>query len=171
MIVDLTSVGDGTRPFEFTVKPEDLELGTEGIQVAADVMVRGELKKSASQVDVSAHVVAPLAVACTRCLNDVQKELDFNFHAGFVASEFLPTEREVQVSGRDLDTDVLDGNEIDLTDLIREQILLNLPDQVFCREDCLGICAGCGADLNTGRCHCSEGDIDPRWAALKDLRK
>jgi hypothetical protein len=62
------------------------------------------------------------------------------------------------------------GDELDLSQLAREQILLNLPEQVLCREDCKGICPTCGKDLNEGDCKCGEDEIDPRWAALKDLR-
>jgi uncharacterized protein len=46
---------------------------------------------------------------------------------------------------------------------------LNLPEQVFCREDCRGLCAKCGANRNATDCGCEEKEIDPRWAGLKNL--
>jgi uncharacterized protein len=60
--------------------------------------------------------------------------------------------------------------ELDLTELAREQILLNLPSQVFCREDCQGLCQKCGANLNLIDCSCEESEVDPRWAALRNLK-
>ena len=69
-----------------------------------------------------------------------------------------------------MDVSVIEGFEIDLTELVREQILLNLPEQVFCREDCKGLCEKCGANRNLINCNCEEKEIDPRWSALKNLK-
>jgi len=82
----------------------------------------------------------------------------------------FPESKETHLENSDLDTDVIEGNELDLTEIAREQILLNLPEQELCKEDCRGICPTCGKDLNEGECRCGEDDVDPRWAALKDLR-
>jgi uncharacterized protein len=57
-----------------------------------------------------------------------------------------------------------------LTELVREQILLAVPEQVFCREDCKGLCLKCSANRNLIDCNCEEKEIDPRWAALKNLK-
>jgi uncharacterized protein len=68
-----------------------------------------------------------------------------------------------------LDVAVYEGDKIDLGELVREQIILNQPEQVFCREDCKGLCEKCGANRNLIDCKCEEKEIDPRWAALKNL--
>jgi uncharacterized protein len=52
---------------------------------------------------------------------------------------------------------------------VNEQILLAVPARMLCREDCKGICPDCGIDRNTGECNCVTNEIDPRWAALKNL--
>ena len=82
----------------------------------------------------------------------------------------FPDSKETHLESSDLDTDVIDGNELDLAEVAREQIVLNLPEQVLCSEDCKGICPTCGTDLNEGECRCREDDIDPRWQALKELK-
>jgi uncharacterized protein len=64
---------------------------------------------------------------------------------------------------------VFDGEAIDVDEIVKEQILLAVPTRMLCREDCKGICPECGADKNTGECNCVTDEIDPRWAALKDL--
>ena len=74
------------------------------------------------------------------------------------------------MSGEDLSTDVLPDGRIELNDIVREQILLNLPEQVFCTEECKGLCPKCGADRNLINCNCEETEIDPRWSALKNLK-
>jgi uncharacterized protein len=62
------------------------------------------------------------------------------------------------------------SQEIDLADKVREALLLDLPIRLLCREDCRGLCPSCGANLNAGDCGC-DAAADPRWSALRDLKK
>lgn len=55
---------------------------------------------------------------------------------------------------------------VDLTEPLRESVLLHLPQKTVCRDDCLGLCPGCGADRNTTPCDCAAEPTDPRWDAL-----
>ena len=50
-----------------------------------------------------------------------------------------------------------------------EELLMNMPMKILCREDCKGICNRCGANLNEGTCHCEEEPKDPRMAAILDI--
>ena len=59
--------------------------------------------------------------------------------------------------------------EIDPGDAVREELILSVPNYVLCSEDCRGICAGCGTDLNSGSCSC-EPESDHRWAVLESLK-
>ncbi len=96
--------------------------------------------------------------------------LAFGFEAVYVPSEELLSEGEAELEADDLDVDVLDADQMDMREVVREQLLLNLPDQIFCKEDCKGLCQKCGANLNLIDCSCKETEIDPRWAALKNLK-
>ena len=58
---------------------------------------------------------------------------------------------------------------LDLTEALREQILLALPMQPLCRADCQGLCVQCGKNLNEGTCDCVQDTIDPRLVKLKEL--
>jgi uncharacterized protein len=60
---------------------------------------------------------------------------------------------------------------VDVSSWARDAIALALPEKVLCREDCAGICAGCGADLNVEQCRCGPPEPDDRWAKLADLRE
>jgi uncharacterized protein len=62
-----------------------------------------------------------------------------------------------------------DTKEIDITGEIRDTVLLTLPMKVLCSEDCRGLCAGCGANLNSESCRCAAPPADPRWEALRKL--
>lgn len=68
------------------------------------------------------------------------------------------------------DEDTYEGKELDLRPAVREQILLSLPSAPVCSEDCKGLCAKCGKDLNEGECGCDRTVMDPRWAALKGIQ-
>jgi uncharacterized protein len=61
------------------------------------------------------------------------------------------------------------GDQLDLTDVVREVVLLDVPSTPLCRPDCAGLCLTCGANLNDGSCGCVAAPADPRWAALEQL--
>jgi len=170
MIVDLLSLTDEPLPFEFKIASGDIDLETEGVRIIGDIDVVGELSKSAAKTDVKGSINAPVEVDCTRCLTPISRELDIVFDVDFVDKELFPDNKETHLESADLDTDVIEGNELDLSQVVREQILLNIPEQVLCRDDCRGLCPTCGKDLNEGDCNCGEKEIDPRWAALKDFK-
>ena len=75
------------------------------------------------------------------------------------------------LSEEELSVSVFDGESIDVDEIVKEQILLAVPARTLCREDCQGMCPECGVDLNTGQCNCAVDEVDPRWAALKDLKQ
>ncbi len=66
-------------------------------------------------------------------------------------------------------SDILEVEEVDLTEGLREAILLNLPHFPLCDEGCKGLCVHCGKDLNEGPCGCPDGDKSGAWEALDNL--
>ncbi len=100
---------------------------------------------------------APFEAECRRCLNPVRGEVTAEFQ-----ELFEPEPREGE-------SYPLKGERVDLGPLAREALLLELPLAPVCRDDCQGLCARCGADLNQGPCGCPPADRDPRWAALDVL--
>jgi uncharacterized protein len=169
MIVDLLSVGTIPIKFEFSVGPGEVDLESDRARIVGGVRVTGELSRNPARTEVFGSIRAPLEVDCTRCLAAVRCNLDIDFQVDFVGLEMFPESKETQLESGDMTADVLEGNKLDLTAVAREQILLNIPEQGFCRIDCKGICPTCGKDLNQGPCNCGEDEIDPRWAGLKNL--
>ena len=64
-----------------------------------------------------------------------------------------------------------EGDGLELNDVLREFVLLALPMQKLCNENCKGICPVCGQNRNQNECRCQNAADDNRWAALKELRK
>ena len=81
------------------------------------------------------------------------------------------TEEEREVEEDDLETSYYRDDQIDLSELMREQFYLALPMKPLCREDCKGLCPQCGTNLNTGTCDCAPAWDDPRLAPLKQLKR
>ena len=104
-----------------------------------------------------------LLMPCDRCLKDVEVPVDLEFK-----KEFLDEEHR----GSDVDKDeffALEGSDLCVYDLIDQEILMNLPSKVLCRDDCKGICPVCGADRNITDCDCDTFVPDPRMAGIMDI--
>jgi len=170
MIVDLAIIKDTPTLFDFTLEPNQIDLESEAAKITDVVKVAGKLKKGIVQTDVEGDVLTVLEVECTRCLRKFETPLEILFKVGFVSEEHYTKEKEAEVNVEDLEISISENDKINLTEVVREQILLNLPDQIFCQENCRGLYQMCGANRNLVNCNCEKKEIDPRWSALKNLK-
>ena len=102
-----------------------------------------------------------LAGPCFRCLADAELPLSLRLR------EYQATKPE----GDDDRSEYLADDRLDLSAWARDAIALALPDQILCRDDCAGLCPGCGKDLNAEPHEHVDERTDPRWAALESLRE
>ena len=170
MIIDLCALGGRSRSVEFLVSETDLDLGIEHAQLGGPVNFIGEVSGDGFRSKVSGKADANFKIECIRCLEPVSYPLSIDFTAEFVAKEYFGSEGEHEIDPKNLTANALDDDHLDLIEVVREQVLLNLPEQVFCREDCKGLCEVCGFDRNLQDCDCSVSEVDPRWSALKNLK-
>ena len=105
---------------------------------------------------------------CARCLDDFVMDVQRPFHCVLVPHSHVPD--EVELEQDDLDLSFYSGEEVDVSPLVREQLLLGLPTRPLCREDCGGLCPRCGANRNRESCQCPAGFADPRLAVLQGLK-
>ena len=98
---------------------------------------------------------------CVRCLKDAAVDLPIN------AREYQATSPG---EAEELRTQYVQDNRLDLSTWARDAVALALPDQILCKEDCAGLCAACGDDLNENPHEHEEERSDPRWAALESLK-
>ena len=170
MIVDLTAIEGSSMKFDFAVSPADIDVEEGNVRLIGDLNASGEVVKHSAQIDVVGSIKGDAEIDCTRCLKPVEHKLEIDFSVSFVTPEHFAADREREVVASDLDIDVLAGEGMDLKEVVREQILLNLPEQLFCKPDCKGLCPKCGTDRNLIDCNCDDDEVDPRWAALKQLK-
>jgi uncharacterized protein len=169
MIIDLASLGASPKHFEICFTPGEFDLDN-GVAIEGNVNLIAEIEGNGDKTRIRGTIKAIVVIECTRCLEPVPRELEISFEDLFVAAYKESILNEAEIGAADLDESLIMGDTLDLAEVVREQILLELPEQIFCREDCRGLCTKCGANLNLINCKCEADEIDPRWAALKDLK-
>ena len=122
------------------------------------VLVEGSLKIS-------------LSLTCCRCLKEFSYPVDAPFKDECNPAGEVETEDEQELTDRELDLSFYSNDELDISELIKEQVLLSIPMKPLCSVECQGICTKCGKDLNEGPCGCKEEEIDPRLAPLKNFKE
>ncbi len=145
---------------------EKLEL--EEDRAASPVNGSLQVTRADGEVIVTGKVTTELDLQCSRCLRDFRKPLDIAVNVVYHPIEEIAEERH-GLRDDEMDMGFYRGEEIDLQELVREQVLLNMQMKPLCDESCKGICPDCGADLNAGACRCGTREIDPRLEVLKKL--
>ena len=170
MIVDLTETDAWPKDFDLMIEPAKIDLDAEGFRLKSLVKAVGEIEKHSAWFDVKGRIEADAEIDCSRCLEPVDRSLSIPFSIRLLQTEDEVEGTEKAIDKSDLDSSVLESNHVDLAEVVREQILLDLPEQIFCSEDCRGLCPKCGANRNLIDCRCKEDETDPRWAALKNMK-
>jgi uncharacterized protein len=140
------------------------DFGTDVIAVPAgsDLDLDLRLESVVEGVLVSGTVTATAVGQCVRCLDDLQREVVVDVQQLYVYPGQVPAGAE------DEETDELVGDMIDFEPVLRDAVVLALPFQPVCREDCPGLCSECGVHLADHPGH-EHVQVDPRWAALQSL--
>ena len=137
-----------------------------------DDAVRGHLviNKSDKAVWIKGRIEAEVILQCSRCLEDFRFPLDSDCEVTLFPFEDETLSEEEELNREDLKSSYYYEGEIDLSAIVREQILLDIPYKPLCRPSCKGLCPTCGEDLNRGSCSCKEEVFDERFAPLKGLK-
>ncbi|MCX7816331.1 MAG: DUF177 domain-containing protein [Syntrophales bacterium] len=135
------------------------------------VQVTCTLKRARRNVIVDGLISTSLIMACSRCLEAVTFPVECYFRYVITPyHQIVIHSEELELSSEDLDVTYYDGETIDLETLIYEQLILEAPMRVLCRDDCQGICPTCGKNRNIEPCSCSKEKVDERFAILKKLK-
>lgn len=140
----------------------------EGRTAGCKAEVTGTIVKTGSRLLLEARVICRLSVECNRCLEQFDMPVDTSFNLVFHRGRADQMPEDVEEDDFILLSDT-EENRFDIFPRVREAILLELPIKYLCSEDCMGLCARCGANLNVQGCSCGSEDTDPRWAPLRDL--
>lgn len=150
------------KKLDFSFEAEYPESLKEEVEFLEPVSVLGDLRVKGDKVSLVANVKSKVKRPCTRCLDPVVETIDLSVQEAW--AEEVPED--------DPDTiPISEGETIDLSILLVQDIISSLPIQSLCSQDCQGLCQECGANLNRETCDCDKEQVDPRFAALKDLFK
>ena len=140
--------------------PADLGIAVIGVPPGSPVELDLRLESVVEGVLVSGLATVQLRGECVRCLGEVSDELEIDVQELFVYPESDATDDEASR---------LEGDLVDLEPLLRDGVVLDLPFQPLCREDCEGLCVECGANLNDDPQHTHDAPLDPRWEKLRGV--
>jgi uncharacterized protein len=149
------------RRLELEVPVDSFEFGGQRYALPdGEVHATLDVARTTSGYSLRLRFRTALVGPCTRCLEDAGHALEVDAR-----------EIDQPGGGDELSSPYLEGDELDVMAWARDALALTLPTQIVCREDCRGLCAVCGENLNeAGPDHAHERDPDPRWAALRELK-
>lgn len=150
--------GDGRR-IDVEIVLDDLQLAGQRY-AGGQVPARVDASRTTTGWALRLRFAGRLEGPCMRCLERADRTVEVDAR-----------EIDQPGGGEELASPYLEGDEVDLRAWARDALALALPTQVVCRDDCRGLCAVCGENLNTaGPEHAHEREPDPRWAKLSELK-
>lgn len=168
LVLDTRELGrrPGSQRQKSFSAPAPADLGIEVLRVPEGSPVEFDIRLEAVMegVLVTGMASAGLDGECVRCLEPIHDEIEVDFQELFVYEE-----KDDETDDEDSGTSRLEGDLLDLEPLLRDAVVLSLPFQPLCQDDCPGLCIECGARLADDPDHQHEEPIDPRWAALQGL--
>ncbi len=151
--------------------PTDLGVEFIGVRQGAPVQLDLRLESVMEGVLVTGTARAWLEGECVRCLESLEQECEADFQELFSYPDADDRSRDADTGddAEDEDTLFLEGDFFALEPVLRDAVVLSLPLQPVCREDCPGLCPDCGARLADDPDHRHDEAVDIRWAALQGL--
>ena len=161
------------RSFDVELKPGEIEFLDPKLRQLGPLHASGKVELisgSLGEIRASGHVKVLMEADCDRCLEAAEYPIDSDFELYYrpAASDTYGDEKSLDPGESEMG--FYEGDALELKDFLREHVLLVLPMQRLCREDCKGICPQCGQNRNTNSCNCQAAATDDRWAALRQLK-
>ncbi|HWJ02845.1 MAG TPA: DUF177 domain-containing protein [Verrucomicrobiae bacterium] len=175
MIINVAKVRKAfgsTEVFEFSEPLENIDLADSVVEFTQVVEVQVKATNLGHSILLQGEIKTKCRLACSRCLEGYELDVDTGFseelchvtEVGAYLADHPEAEEEENYS-------VFSTDEIDLKPLVSEHVVLALPMKPLCSEDCQGLCAQCGSNLNLKKCGCKPNEIDPRLEGLAKFFK
>ena len=155
---EIINIPGKSVPFDYSPALEELEFDSVA-RVLPDARAVGQVRNTAGVLELKANLSVDLECICARCLKEFPKHIEQPVEA-VLADEIQDEENS--------DIYLLEGDYIDLDEVILTAFVLNMDQRFLCSEDCKGLCPKCGKNLNDGPCDC-KADVDPRLTVLSSL--
>ena len=174
MIINLRTLAPGPRHFHF-VLDEDWwkSAGQEGSIVGqkGPLEVAITLQETGDKYALEGTLLGTLLVPCDRCLEPFPFDVKTSFRIFLSIVQNQDGQTEIELIEDDMEVGFIQGDKIDVNDIVREQIQLALPMKCLCKEGCLGLCAVCGRNRNEEPCQCQDQPGHPEFLKLRKLNQ
>jgi len=173
MLIDLKTISTETLEITETLSQDWWQASVEDAPVlglASPVRVKVKASKVGDKYVLAGRISGAVFLKCDRCLEAFRSDLEIPFSVFLISPRPGEGEAEAELLDEDLEVDFIHGETIDLDARIKEQVFLSLPMKSICKEECLGLCLLCGANLNEGPCHCGQGKKNLVFSKLESLK-
>lgn len=136
-----------------------------------DLVTEVFIRRRDARVFVTGTIDLVMVFPCDRCLEtfELPERISFRVVFDLGGENPAPFAKEHECDKEEMDVEFLAGTSLDLGAILAQQVILALPLKRLCRPDCLGLCPGCGEDLNGGGCRCRVGDDSATFGILRQL--
>lgn len=157
--------------FDTAFAPGEIDFLDEGIRQTSDLETTGtaELVGPTEEIRIRGRLKVRVEAACDRCLEPAPFQIDQEFDLFYRPPITGPPAGEIAIDESESEVGFYENGGVELKDALREQVILALPMQRICREDCRGICPVCGRNRNVSDCGCRPAPVDDRWSALRRM--
>ncbi|MDH4185620.1 MAG: DUF177 domain-containing protein [Nitrospira sp.] len=173
----LSLVGEATA--------EELGLTEEDAMVCGSLAVSLDLTNVEGLVAVTGVLEGVVIRECVRCLKQYEDPLAFSVRAAFIPEPKLPSRNPKRIDPRRSRTETVEveeeeepddqyqyqGNHLELAPMLREHVILAAPMQPLCSDECRGLCAQCGKNLNEGPCQCASEPPIPTFRVVQSAKR
>ncbi|MBL1214125.1 MAG: DUF177 domain-containing protein [Ignavibacteriae bacterium] len=160
--IKIKNIENGVHYFDFNESPKSLGLNK---PFSNYIKVNCKMDKSQNQFVLNCDLKVHTNFECDRCSEEFEAELERDFKLFYFFDE-------ENIDDEDSNTFYIAPEEdyIDISKEVREYAMLSVPMKIVCDDDCKGLCAGCGVDLNKEECRCSKDEVRPEWEELLKLK-
>lgn len=151
--------------------PPLLELSDSGeCEFTSPIKIRLTAARESDLIRVDGDVSTTVLLGCSRCLESFEVDLNSSFTLFYEKKTGFPVDADAELSSSDLVSVAYDGDYIDFTAELAEQLIMEIPYKTLCKDGCKGLCSNCGANLNAGECGCGGEKTNFKFGALKDFK-
>ena len=172
-VVDLSDLGTEMLSLGGTFMPGDIDFSDDDVRQSEGLDWSLSVELEGGAVRVVGQLRTAIQLTCVRCVEPIDRGLQRKFDLFFEPreAELFRKNDEVELADVDTSTAFMAGTELLLDEIVHEQVLLAVPMKPLCKEDCKGLCATCGRNLNTGECDCQRRPVDSAFAPLMEFKK
>lgn len=169
-IFELADIKTEGLNFSWEGPGENLTQAGDGLVFHKPLAFKLHLDKNNEQVLVKGELNTVLKLTCCRCLKNYPFAVNEKIFTLFIPQGAQFPQEEQELGAEELNLNYYSGDSLDLTDILRDQLLLSVPMTPRCREECPGLCPICGQDKNQGPCRCPVESKSSPFEALKKLK-